>query len=138
MERRRLILKTGLEGTFRIASSGQECYCISLMSLIPPPRAHLLHAFDGYSRDFAAHCAERIEDGDRLARAEIEALSDLAGDLAAAANGWGAAVGRLDLARVASFDPRRAGTLILETVFDEVLSPDAWRVLAAALELAQS
>jgi hypothetical protein len=35
-------------------------------------------------------------------------------------------------------DPHRAGRLVLESVFDEVLSPEAWRVLAAAFALAMS
>jgi hypothetical protein len=41
--------------------------------------------------------------------------------------------GRLNLA--ASFDTRRAGALVLESVFDEILSGPQWRILAAAFDL---
>jgi hypothetical protein len=45
-------------------------------------------------------------------------------------------VGRLDLACTQSLDLRRAGALVLESVFDEILCPAALRVMTAALDLA--
>ena len=100
----------------------------------PSPRVALLHAFDA---DAAALLDERdatIEAGRFEARREIEALGDLAKAIARAALEWRDLVAPLELA--SPYDATRAGDLILETVFDEILDPAAWRVLAGAVALA--
>ena len=102
----------------------------------PSARSALLHAFDHSAADLAADRARRLEAGRAVAREEIDALTALAGAINRNVREWDARLAPLDLDH--GFDARRAGTLILETVFDEVLSPEAWRVLAAALDLAES
>jgi hypothetical protein len=103
--------------------------------MTPTSRGLLLHAFDAHCRSFARVSADRFEDGAQLAAAEIETLGELAAAIAADLADWRSLAARLDVARATPFDPRRAGAMVLETVFDEVLTPDAWRVLAAALDL---
>jgi|SRR5665213_712869 len=106
-----------------------------IMSISHDPRGGALHAFDAHARALSADLALRFELGERIAGAEIETLSALARGIAASVAAWG------ELARglnAPPFDGRRAGVLVLEVVFDELLDPAAWRVLAAALELAQS
>jgi hypothetical protein len=106
------------------------------MSLIDP-RGRLLSAFDAHAGAFLAASAEGVELGGRLAQEEIAHLTDLAGAMAVSLAQWRRRVERLDLARRATFDEARAGALILESVFDGLLTPYAWRVLSAALDLAQ-
>ena len=47
-----------------------------------------------------------------------------------------AEAGVLPLLPGARFDSPRAARLLMESVFDELLAPPAWRVLAAAVDLA--
>jgi hypothetical protein len=101
------------------------------------PRGALLHAFDAHAQAFSADAADRGELGARLSHGEIAHLTDLAGALAASLADWRRRVEPLDLARRAVFDEGRAGTLVLESVFDDLLTPDAWRVLSAAFDLAR-
>ena len=101
-------------------------------------RGDLLRAFDAHAEAFLAASAQGVELGARLARGDVARLTDLAGAMAASLADWGRRVERFDLARRAVFDETRAAALVLESVFDELLTPDAWRVLAAAFDLARS
>ena len=71
--------------------------------------------------------------GRQAARDEIAALSALAGGIGRAVTDWRALMAPVATER--PFDTRRAGALILECVFDEILPADAWSVLAAAFDL---
>jgi hypothetical protein len=86
------------------------------------------------SRDFEQACANRFDGGRRIARAEVETLVCLANRVGKDLAGWSDAAAQLDLSLARSFDRRRAAVLVLESVFDDLLTPEAWRVLAAALE----
>ena len=102
------------------------------------PRGHLLRELDARGDDYARDCAGRALDGRMGADLDVEILNELAGRVAKDVASWRSLVDRLDLATVERFDPSRAGVLILESVFDEVLEPGAWGVLRAALDLAQN
>jgi len=94
---------------------------------MPPTdsRGELLRAFDAHAQAFAAP-------------GEIARLTGLAAALAASIADWNGRLDRLDVGRCAPFDADRATALVLESVFDEVLTPAAWRVLAAAVEIVAS
>ncbi len=74
--------------------------------------------------------------GGRIARLETELLWRLAGCIATAVAEWATIVEDLDVARQRQLDPAESASLVLECVFDPILEPQAWRVLAAALPLA--
>jgi len=137
VERRRPILKRGVGEISRIAIVVSVCYCIMAMSHLPDPRGAALRAFDRHAEELTRDYALRFAAGARLAQAEAEALHRLAATLTDNLAALTPLVAGLEGALLRPFDPRRAGLLMLESVFDEVLAPDAWRVLAAALELAQ-
>lgn len=99
-------------------------------------RGDLLRAFDAHAGAFVAASGRSIDLGARLAAGDVAALTGLADALAASLADWGRRLEGLDPARRGAFDETRAASLLLESVFDEVLTPAAWRVLAAALELA--
>jgi len=103
---------------------------------VADPRGQRLHAFDAHAQAFLSHAAEGAQLGARLSRGEIAQLTDLAGAIAASLAEWRRRVEPLDLARQIAFDDERAGALVLESVFDDLLTPPAWRVLSAALDLA--
>jgi hypothetical protein len=100
------------------------------------PTANLLRDFDARVDDLRDVCIERFEAGGVAAGAEVIALAALAMAIARNLADWRALTRTLELA--APLDLRRAGALVLESVFDEILAPDAWRVLAGALALAQA
>ena len=66
---------------------------------------------------------------------DLDALTRLAGAVAADVDRWGPLVDRLDHAAKARLDRHRAATVVLETVFDEVLTATAWRAVLATLAL---
>lgn len=96
--------------------------------LLTSRRRDLLSAYDAFADDLTRGGAST---------SDLAGLSALAARLAADVNGWRDIVERLDHAIGARLDPDRAAALVLESVFDEVLVPNAWRVLSAALALAQ-
>ena len=61
---------------------------------------------------------------------EAEALESLGLAIAIAVTQWRDLAAQLSLPR--PLEPARAGVIILETVFDEVLDGPRWRTLAAA------
>jgi hypothetical protein len=101
----------------------------------PDPRGKVLHSFDGFAADFSRESAARFAAGRATAAADLAALLDLARDLAADVRSWTDFVGRLGVAAAGGLAPRRAADMVLETVFEEVLTPAAWRLLATAVEL---
>jgi hypothetical protein len=107
------------------------------MTEVEITRGALLRRFDLCAASFADDCAQRAQGGAAIGRRETEDLWGLASSIAETAAGWACLVNRLDLARRADVDPAVGASLILECVFDPALEPPAWRVLAAALALAQ-
>ncbi len=97
-------------------------------------RASHLHTLDAHATSLTDERAATVETGRFEARLEIAALDELARSIARSTSQWQGLVRPLDLA--SPYDAARAGELILETVFDGILDPQAWRVVAAALALA--
>ena len=95
--------------------------------------AFLLRDFDTSAKELRRAFMERFEAGGAVAVAEIETLTRLSETLVDHVGQWRRVTRDLELAE--PLDPDRAGRLVLESVFDEVLPPEAWRVLAAAFAL---
>jgi hypothetical protein len=95
----------------------------------------LLRRLDDSTVDLAARCREDFEAGHLVADDEVRALSGLAQAIGRGLVEWRDISQGLALA--APLDARRAGTIVIETVFDEVLAPDAWRVLSDAFALVE-
>lgn len=102
----------------------------------PESRLALLGAFDACAQDFTVACATRFEIGARLAGRDVQRLANLAERLAGDLIAWRGAIEDLEVAAPGSLEPQRAGALLVESVFDDVLGPEATGVLAAALDLA--
>lgn len=81
-------------------------------------------------QDFAVKAFGDERAGDDLAEIEIERLQQLGEALAAALTHWRDLTG--PVWRLRPLEPSRAGVIILETVFDEVLDGPRWRALAKA------
>jgi len=96
-----------------------------------------LRALDGWIEAFLQARRLRASDGRAAGEAEAHRLVRLGGRLASDIRRWGAQMSDLETARSGAFDAERAAALVLETVFDETLHPDAWRVLTGAVSLAQ-
>lgn len=94
-----------------------------------------IRRFDASTSDLAGRCREDFETGHLVADEEIRGLADLAQAIGRGLVEWRGISASLELA--APLDARRAGTIVIETVFDEVLAPDAWRVLSYAFELVE-
>ncbi len=93
-----------------------------------PTRPRQLAALDGFSHDLfeaSPYPAVAARDLTRLAALAKQVVDDVAG--------WADRVAALDCAT--AFSPDRALLLVLESVFDEVLTPDACRVLEAEIVL---
>ena len=99
-------------------------------------RATRLAAFDAHSRDFLEGARHRTKVGEHLARREIEDLSGLADQVVRSLGDWRDHLGRLDLSLRTPFNLPQAARVLTETVFDDVLEPEATRVFAAAIDLA--
>jgi hypothetical protein len=98
-------------------------------------RGRLLNEFDQEEAGLRAHCAQRSQADREMAGRETAALIALANGIARSLGEWRELASGLDLR--APLDPRRAGALVLEGVFDEILSGPQWRLLAAAFALAE-
>lgn len=94
-----------------------------------------LRALDAARQAFVDACAGRFEAGGGMAAGEVETLSALSRAISHSVASWGRLFRRLDLAVDGVFDARRAGQLVLEAVFDDLVEPRAWGVLAAAFDL---
>ena len=101
---------------------------------IPDPRGALVHLFDHHV-DALVKTVGR-EPTDMVG--EVAALNDLAGALADSLAIWRPIIARLAQPSGPALDIRRAGGLVIECVFDELLDPPACQVLAAAFDLAAS
>lgn len=100
------------------------------------PRGRRLSALDSHCRDFVDEARRTTEGGERLARREIEGLADLADHVVRSLGHWRDSAARFDLAQRAPLDVPLAARVMVETVFDDVLAPEATRVFAAAIDLA--
>ncbi|MGI8841550.1 MAG: hypothetical protein ACR2F8_12335 [Caulobacteraceae bacterium] len=100
----------------------------------PDPRGERLRAFDGHAQAFSAASAQRIELGARHAEGDAVRLMGLAAAIAAGVADWRGRIKSLEVGAGLAFNEARARTLLMESVFD-VLTLEAWRVLAAALDL---
>ena len=74
---------------------------------------------------------------DSVQASEVIFLDDLATALIADIGRWRVLVDRLDRAANGRLNSRRAAQLVLENVFDDVLIPSAWRLMAASVALAR-
>jgi hypothetical protein len=101
-------------------------------------RRSALRAFDAFALAFAQDASARVERGASLAAGDVERLAALAERLAADIETWGHAIETLDVGRDQPFRPEQAGRLLIESVFDDALTPPACRVLRAAFDLAAS
>ena len=90
-------------------------------------RGQLLHDLDEAAREVTLRCGG--DQGDR----DLAALFDLAEAIVRTVGEWRDLISGCE--HLSPFDPRRAAVLILESVFDELLPPPHWRLLAAALAL---
>lgn len=90
----------------------------------------LLHDLDRAAADMAART------GRELADRECRALIAIAEAIARSLGEWRALTDGLEL--LAPWEIRRAGALVLESVFDELLAAPQWRFLAAALALSEA
>ena len=95
----------------------------------------LVRRLEDSAADLSARCREDFDAGRLVADEEIRALSGLAQAIGRGLVEWRDISASLTLA--APLDPRRAGSIVIETVFDEVLAPDAWRVLSDAFALVE-
>ena len=91
-------------------------------------RTEMLHGLDALSHEFVQSSQYSIVAARDLGR--LAALAKVVSDDIA---GWGDRIEALDCAR--PWDRKRAVLLVMESVFDEVLPPDACRVLATEMEL---
>jgi len=97
--------------------------------------ANLLNELSGSAAELTPHCAERFEAGGQVAEQEFRQLLTLAVAIGRDVEAWRALTNPLELAR--RMDTQRAGILVLESMFDELLTPVAWRVLADAFALVE-
>jgi len=95
-----------------------------------------LTTFDLHAKAFRAHGRQSTKMGEIIAETDIGRLCLLAGRVARALAAWRREITRLDLGRAAPVPPALAGRLISESLFDEALTPLAYRVFDAALDLA--
>ncbi len=95
-------------------------------------RGVMLHNLDARADALKADCAM----GSAGADSQILALVELAAAMHQSLTSWRPIVQRLQLLAHGGFDAPRAGALIIESVFDELLAPAACRCLGAAFELA--
>ena len=96
-----------------------------------------VHDLPTHERDYAALCASRCDGGRRIAALDCRVLGEIALAIRGSVMIWADLFEGLDLAPCAPFDSARAAVLVAESVFDEVLEPAAWRVLASALARAE-
>jgi hypothetical protein len=95
-----------------------------------------LRAFDTAAGDLTHHCGVRFEAGRSVAERDIQRLNALAERLSLEVTAWSRAVRALEAVASRPLDPHRAACLVIESVFDETLIPEATRVLSAAFNLA--
>lgn len=107
--------------------------------MLQPNSIERQRTYDSYREAFVSDCVQRFEAGALVASRECQALHDLADDITGGMMAWRAAFERLDASRRpgAGFDLVRAAAIVSECVFDELLTPKAWRLLMSALALAE-
>jgi hypothetical protein len=98
-------------------------------------RARRLAALDAYSRDYVEAARRTIEAGEQIAKRDIAGLTTLADQVIVSLGVWRDQLDRLDFALRTPLSLTRAARAVSETVFDDVLEPEATRVFAAAIDL---
>ena len=99
------------------------------------PRGARLRAFDIHAVAFVQESERRETAGDERARRDIERLWRFGEALVRDLAQWRERLDDLETALVATFDVGQTANLLVEVVFDDVLSPEANRLLGAALDL---
>jgi hypothetical protein len=99
-------------------------------------RTRRLRAFDAHSREFLAYAGPTLELGEHLARADIDRLAALADQVVRSLVLWRDRLAAVEVAVRQPLSVPLAARLVTETVFDDLLEPEATRVLAAAIDLA--
>lgn len=99
-------------------------------------RGRRLAAFDNHCRDFVDEARRSAEAGESLARHEIEGLTSLADQVVQSLCVWRERTERLDFCRRTPFSVPDAARTVAESVFDDVLRPEATRLFLAAIDLA--
>jgi hypothetical protein len=97
-------------------------------------RTRRLRAFDAHSRDFLAAAAPDLESGEQLARADIDRLAALAELVVRSLVQWRDRLSAVEVAVRRPLSVPLAARLVTEAVFDDLLEPEATRVLAAAMD----
>ena len=87
-------------------------------------RGEQLRTFDQHANDLNVYPDSR--------QLNLGLLWELAGSLSESLRTWSEIVSRLELAYEPAFDCERAGALIIESAFDEILDAPACRILSAA------
>lgn len=103
--------------------------------LASDPRGDGLHTFETCAWDFARRLAGRLEVGEGVASRDIDRLSAFAAKLSQAILSWRVALADLEAGAVEPIDPKVAARRLVESVFDDLLIPEASRLLSAALDL---
>ena len=98
------------------------------------PSAASLSAFDIAARALAETSGARLEAGFQASTADIERLWGLAKTISDDVGRWGRACRELDVAAAGAFPPEDWRPRLLESHFDDALTPQAARLLAAALD----
>ncbi|MBV8681323.1 MAG: hypothetical protein JO111_00510 [Caulobacteraceae bacterium] len=99
-------------------------------------RGRRLAAFDDHCREFLDEARCSVEAGESLAREEIEGLTTLADHVVQSLGSWRERANKLELSLRAPFNVPVAARAVAETVFDDVLRPEATRLFSAAIDLA--
>jgi hypothetical protein len=96
------------------------------------PRGARLRALDAKLTEFTADRGARPDGADDHG----EALCDLAAAIAVSMSSWARITPRIGVERSLRFEPRLAGLLTIESVFDPLLDGPSLGVLVAAFDLA--
>lgn len=96
-----------------------------------------LRAFDAEARAYGAALGDTERLGRLRAAEDIATLHALGRTLAGSVLEWAVVIAAAPIAGAGEFNRDRAARLILESVFDELLDAPAWRLLAAAVDLAE-
>jgi hypothetical protein len=98
-------------------------------------RGSILRAIDLASESLAMEAEARLERGRDLAGADARRLADLARRLADDVLTWSREIAGLEVSLAAPMTPCRAGQLLAESLFDEVMTPMASHLLTLWLDL---
>ncbi len=98
-------------------------------------RPEKLSHFDACVADFSAHARSEYQAGCHVAVNDTACLAALADQISHSLHTWNPLLSSLEVSRSRPLHADRDMTLILEGLFDDLLEPYAWRLLAAAVDL---